>query len=152
MKTVKTSGKKNQKFLNFEKIQAKWIKRSVKLKKRVNKMKKFNKKFFNLERCITCQTSSKTSKDGIQKPNSMKIYWCSTKLQLADYPSRKVDWNEEFIPGPRFIQLCNQFKFFPDVDMMAKAQNAKAKQYIMWGKPYNEKSGLTECIGTDFLP
>ena len=59
--------------------------------------------------------------------SSMKLYWCSTKLQLADYPSRKVDWNEEFIPWPRFIQLCNQFKFFPDVDMMATVQNAKAK-------------------------
>lgn len=83
--------------------------------------------------------------------SSLKMYWCSTKLQLADLPSRTVNWNEEFIPWQRFFQICEKFNYFPDIDMMATAQNTKAKQYIMWGKPYQKQSGLTECIGTDFF-
>ena len=35
--------------------------------------------------------------------------------------------------------------------MMATPQNAKAKQYIMWGKPYTVQSGMTKCIGSDFF-
>ena len=83
--------------------------------------------------------------------SSLKMYWCSTKLQLADLPSRKIDWNEEFIPWQKFFQICKKFNFFPDIDMMATAQNTKAKQYIMWGKPYHKQSGMTSCIGTDFF-
>ena len=83
--------------------------------------------------------------------SSLKMYWCSTKLQLADEPSRKIDWGEEFIPWPRFIQICTKFDFFPQIDLMATRNNTKAKKYIAWGKPYNIPSELTKCIGIDFF-
>ena len=83
--------------------------------------------------------------------SSLKMYWCSTRLQLADEPSRKINWNEEFIPWPRFIQICEKFQFFPDIDMMATRQNTKAKKYIAWGKPYTIPDEMTECIGIDFF-
>ena len=86
-----------------------------------------------------------------QMNSTMKMYWCSTTLQLADEPSRQVNWNEEFIPWPRFNMLCEKLQIFPTVDLMATPQNTKAQQYIAWGKTYLIPEDLTQCIGCDFF-
>ena len=83
--------------------------------------------------------------------SSLKMYWCSTKLQLADEPSRRINWNEEYIPWPRFHQICSKFNYYPDIDMMATRSNSKAQKYIAWGKPYTIQSDIIECIGVDFF-
>ena len=83
--------------------------------------------------------------------STLKMYWCSTKLQLADGPSRKIDLNEEFLPWPRFNQLCNKLKIRPDIDLMATRENTKAKNYISWGKTYHIKDDTNNCIASDFF-
>ena len=82
---------------------------------------------------------------------TMKMYWCSTTLQLADEPSRQVNWNEEFIPWPRFSDLCQKLQIFPTIDMMATRENTKALKYFSWGRTYLLSDTYTECIGCDFF-
>ena len=83
--------------------------------------------------------------------STLKMYWCSTKLQMADQPSRKIDFNEEFIPWPRFNQLCKKFKIIPDIDLMATRENTKAPYYVSWGKTYTIPDDINKCIGCDFF-
>ena len=91
------------------------------------------------------------AKLGFQTVHFMKLYWCSTKLQLADQPSRKVNFNEEFIPWPRFQQLCHKFKIRPTLDLMATRENTKAQKYVAWGKTYQIPEDHTKCVGSDFF-
>ena len=83
--------------------------------------------------------------------STMKMYWCSTHLQLADQPSRVLDMNEEFLPWPRFIQLCKTFQITPTIDLMASRNNTKANLYVAWGKTYKIPEDHTKCIGSDFF-
>ena len=79
------------------------------------------------------------------------MYWCSTTLQMADQPSRKINFNEEFIPWPRFHQLCKKFNIKPSIDLMATRENAKAPYYVSWGKTYTIPEDQNKCIGSDFF-
>ena len=83
--------------------------------------------------------------------STIKMYWCSTTLQMADEPSRKINYNEEFIPWQRFSDLCNELKIYPTVDLMATSANTKAQRYISWGKTYRISEEITTCIGCDFF-
>ena len=82
---------------------------------------------------------------------TLKMYWCSTTLQLADQPSRQIDMNEEYIPWPRFQQIIEKFNFIPDIDLMATRQNTKALKFINWGKRDDSVMKYPTCIGTDFF-
>ena len=66
--------------------------------------------------------------------STMKMYWISTKIQLADAKSRVVDWNEEYLPQVQFHKLCRLHRFFPKVDVMATEANTKCDQYITLGE------------------
>ena len=83
--------------------------------------------------------------------STIKMYWCSTKLQLADQPSRIIDMNEEFIPWPRFEQLCIKIGAFPVIDLMATRENTKAPFYVSWGKTYKIPNDNFICVGCDFF-
>ena len=57
--------------------------------------------------------------------SDLKVYWISTKLQLADWESRSSDLNEEFIPQSDFWELENVLGIQFDIDAMASRQNRK---------------------------
>ena len=65
--------------------------------------------------------------------STMKMFWISTKLQIADAKSRQIDWNEEYLPQFHFHKICRQNKFFPQVDVMATLANTKCPSYITLG-------------------
>ena len=70
----------------------------------------------------------------LHKMNStMKMFWISTKLQIADEKSRTVEWNEEYLPQIFFNRLCQQENFFPTVDAMATEANTKCEKYVTLG-------------------
>ena len=83
--------------------------------------------------------------------STLKMYWCSTKLQLADQPSRQINMNEEFLPQMRFNQLCKTYNIRPDIDLMATPANTKAKLFVAWGRTYNIPQDQNICIGSDFF-
>ena len=65
--------------------------------------------------------------------SSLKMFWISTKYQIADEKSRQIEWNEEYLPFVFYHRLCRQQKFFPEVDAMATLANAKCDAYITLG-------------------
>ena len=78
--------------------------------------------------------------------STMKMYWISTKFQLADAKSRTIEWNEEYWPKMFFHRFCRKWKIFPKVDAMATLANTKCTQYITLGKDSDPR-----CIGYDFF-
>ena len=62
----------------------------------------------------------------------LHIYWCSTTVQKADEPSRKIDYDEEFIPQVIFERLCRDYNIYPTIDCMATFENSKCAHFISW--------------------
>ena len=58
------------------------------------------------------------------------IQWVSTKLQLADEPSRILDLNEETIRTEVLEHLIKKFKIRPNLDGMATFYNRQCERYI----------------------
>ena len=54
----------------------------------------------------------------------------STKLQLADSASRKINFKEEFLPKSMFERLMGFLQIYPTVDGFATATNKKLPKYI----------------------
>ena len=52
---------------------------------------------------------------------------------MADKDSRKVDFNEEYIPAKFFNKICEQVQFWPTVDMMATEDNRRTKKFVNRG-------------------
>ena len=65
--------------------------------------------------------------------STLKMFWISTKYQIADEKSRTIEWNEEYLPSLYFHRLCRHQRFFPKVDVMATAANTKCDSYITLG-------------------
>ena len=59
----------------------------------------------------------------------MNLYWCSTHIMPADGLSRKIDFNEEFLPQEHFDLLFQELKLVPEIDLMATRANAKCRKY-----------------------
>ena len=74
------------------------------------------------------------------------MYWINTKDQLADGPSRYVDWNEEFIPSSIFAKVCANLNICPTIDVFASKANTKCKRWINFGL-----EGDDNCLGYDFF-
>ena len=66
--------------------------------------------------------------------STLKMFWISTKYQIADEKSRTIEWNEEYLPFLYFHRLCRQQCFFPKVDVMATEANSKCDEYITLGR------------------
>ena len=52
---------------------------------------------------------------------------------LADPDSRKVDFNEEFIPVRLYQKICDTVNLKPTVDMLASAANRKTTKFVNRG-------------------
>ena len=76
----------------------------------------------------------------------MTMYWINTHDQIADEPSRFIDWNEEFYPKILWAQDMNSLGVFPTVDCFASEANFKCEKWINFGLSSHEK-----CIGFDFF-
>ena len=77
-----------------------------------------------------------------QMNSTMKMFWISTKIQVADEKSRNIDWNEEYLPQFHFHRICRTNRFFPQVDVMATQANTKCESYITLGKGCRFYRGL----------
>ena len=74
----------------------------------------------------------------------LNIHWISTKLQLADEPSRILDLNEEIV-NPKVIEwIIKKYKINPNLDVMASFNNKICNRYISRFKE-------TEAIHTNFM-
>ena len=60
---------------------------------------------------------------------------------IADIDSRKVDWNEEYVPARFFKKICNCVGFEPTVDMMATSDNRRTSKFVNRG-PTNHEQAL----------
>ena len=60
----------------------------------------------------------------------LRIQWVSTKLQLADEPSRILDMNEETLKTEVLESLIKRYKLRPNLDGMATFYNKKCARYI----------------------
>ena len=60
---------------------------------------------------------------------------------MADADSRKVDYNEEYIPKRFFQKICQATSMTPSIDMMATAENRRTRRFVNRG-PTNEKDAL----------
>ena len=77
---------------------------------------------------------------------TLKMIWISTHKQLADEPSRRVQWNEEFLPSAIFKDICEQWNIKPSIDVMATRANTKCPYYITLGRDLNPV-----CLAYDFF-
>ena len=69
------------------------------------------------------------------------MYWISTKYMIADKDSRKVCYNEEYIPSKFFKRICKSVNLTPEVDMLASSDNRRAKKFVNRG-PTNHKDAI----------
>ena len=76
----------------------------------------------------------------------MTMYWINTNDQIADEPSRYIDWNEEFYPQIYWQQDMKRLGISPTVDCFASEANFKCKKWINLG--LSKHKG---CIGFDFF-
>ena len=76
----------------------------------------------------------------------MVMYWINTHNQLADEPSRYIDWNEEFYPTILWEEDRKFLKVQPTVDCFASEANFKCKKFINFGLSKHKN-----CIGFDFF-
>ena len=60
------------------------------------------------------------------------VVWISTLFQVADRPSRRILWNEEFIPMKIFQRIQQKIGVRFEIDLMATPQNAKCERFISW--------------------
>ena len=52
---------------------------------------------------------------------------------MADKDSRKVNYNEEYIPAKFFDKICRQMNIKPTIDMMATEDNRRVKKFVNRG-------------------
>ena len=78
--------------------------------------------------------------------SKMVLYWIHTHDQLADEASRYIDFNEEFVPKSLFLELCDQLKVVPSVDVFATRANKKCTKWINFGI-----DSSPDCISFDFF-
>ena len=77
---------------------------------------------------------------------TLTMYWINTHDQIADEPSRFVDWNEEFYPKVLWEEDMNQVGIIPTIDCFASEANFKCDRWINFG--LSQHKG---CIGFDFF-
>lgn len=61
---------------------------------------------------------------------SMRIYWISTTLMLADKESRMIIFSEEYVPDAWYRCIIKRIGLRPTIDVMATHENAKCNDYI----------------------
>ena len=76
----------------------------------------------------------------------MTMYWINTEDQIADEPSRFIDWNEEFYPKILWAQDMSKLGVTPSVDCFASEANFKCDKWINFGLSSHKK-----CIAFDFF-
>ena len=52
---------------------------------------------------------------------------------MADKDSRKVNFNEEYIPARFYDKICQQMKIAPTIDMMATEDNRRTRKFVNRG-------------------
>ena len=77
---------------------------------------------------------------------TLTMYWINTHDQLADEPSRFIDWNEEFYPKVLWTEDMKALNVIPTVDCFASEANFKCEKWINFGL-----SGHKGCISFDFF-
>ena len=60
---------------------------------------------------------------------------------MADADSRKVDFNEEYIPKKFYQKICRATSMNPSIDMMATAENRRTRRFVNRG-PTNEDDAV----------
>ena len=60
---------------------------------------------------------------------------------MADSDSRKVDYNEEYVPARFYKKICDQTGVYPTVDMMASSGNRRTKKFVNRG-PTNHEDAI----------
>ena len=78
--------------------------------------------------------------------STLIMKWVSTHYQLADYESRQINYNEEYLPKSEFTSLCKQLSVVPSIDLFASRANYKCPNWVNYG--IEETTG---CIGFDFF-
>ena len=77
---------------------------------------------------------------------SLTMYWINTHDQLADEPSRFIDWNEEFYPKVLWTKDMESLGVAPTVDCFASQANFKCDKWINFGLTQHKG-----CISFDFF-
>ena len=78
--------------------------------------------------------------------SEIDVFWVSTKCMLADEPSRKINFNEEFLLSIKFREIESKLNVKFDIDLMATSANTKCKEFIGLHPVYDHGQ-----IGTDFF-